>query len=342
MTRRFSTLILFLLFLTSCSSKNPDEPTELMDKTEKEQREIALDTPENELLENGKKYFNSELYSLARQNFEALKTGYPSSSAVDFAEIKIADCIFEGGDYIEASKAYETFVRLRPTHSSASYMLYRAARSAQLSFTGVGRDPAPLNRALELFNRLLKEYPQSPYEATALENKKEILESLVAAEKRIQHFYEKKSFDSAAKLRADSIEKDLAPTLRSIPVPAVGINKDEVPDGVPLEKALQDLPRLSKIECNRNPQKNGDEHKEISFIFNQTVKKSALMENHNLLPSKEGKIEIELKEVILPTQQSDCFSTRDLEMTAGGLVTIISSQTAKSVTEGNKIVFTLF
>ena len=233
-------LLLSLSILPGCSSKSPDEPTELMDKTEKEQREIALDTPENELLETGKKYFNSELYSLARQNFEALKTGYPNSSSVDFSEIKIADCMFETGSYTEAAKAYEAFVRVHPTHPSASYMLYRAARSTQLSYTGVGRDPAPLRRAIDLVDRLVKEYPHSPYETPALENKREMFENLVEHEKRISHFYEKKNFDSAADARDKDISTKLAPTLSKLPKETGSQDSAaSVPEGVSVNEAIK-------------------------------------------------------------------------------------------------------
>jgi outer membrane assembly lipoprotein YfiO len=341
---RFLTLFLFSLLLLACSSKNPEEPTELMDKIEKEQREIALDTPENELLEDGKKYFNSELYSLAKQNFEALRTGYPNSSAVDFAEIKIADCMFESADYIEASKAYESFVRLRPTHPSASYMLYRAGRTAQLSFTGVGRDPAPLQRSLDLFNRLLKEYPSSPYEAAALENKKEILEDMVAAEKRIQHFYEKKSFDEAAKLREEAVEKNLSPQLKSIPALTNDQQKkdlEDVPDGIPLEQALKDLPRLVKIECNRIPMQNNFEKKQIWLVFNQEIHESVLAGLSASSAPTNGKVTLPLKEIILPNQQADCFTTGDLELTSAGMVTIITSQNIETTYTGQKVVLTL-
>jgi outer membrane assembly lipoprotein YfiO len=330
-------------FLSACSSHNPEEATELMDKTEKEQREIALDTPEQQLLEDGKKYFKNELYRLARQNFEALKTGYPNSSSVDFAEIKIADCMFEAGEYTEASRAYESFVRLRPKHPSASYMLYRAARTAQLSFTGVGRDPAPLNRALDLFNRLLKDYPSSPYEQTALENKKEALEDLLAAEKRIQRFYEKKSLDEAAKLREASTAATLETQIKALSIQTSGAidSAAEVPEGIPLEQAISDMPRLVKIECNRSPLPNHFERKEIGLVFNQEISTAVLAAIPTATAPAQGKVVLQLKDVILPNQQSNCFSTGDLELSSSGTVTIITNQNVSSARIGSRLLLTV-
>ena len=41
------------------------------------------------------------------------------------SEVRIADCQFERGRYVESIDSYQNFVRLHPTHEKVPYALYR-------------------------------------------------------------------------------------------------------------------------------------------------------------------------------------------------------------------------
>lgn len=125
------TLILFCLI--SCSSSKtgePGSPNELIEK-KKSDSGFSVDTPEGELLSEGKRLYESGLYSVAKDAFESLKEGYPNSSSAEFAAIKIADCLFETSEYTQARQRYEEFVREKPSSSEAPYALFRAGRAME-------------------------------------------------------------------------------------------------------------------------------------------------------------------------------------------------------------------
>jgi outer membrane protein assembly factor BamD len=321
----FSLTILFVLFLSGCSSKDPLEPTELLSKEEKERLEISLDTPENQLLEDGKKYYNSELYTLARQNFESLRTGYPNSPFVDFAEIKIADCMFEAGSYTDAAKSYEDFTKRRPTHPSNAYMLYRAAQSQQLSHTGVGRDPTPLKKAIEIYDRILRDYPNSEYQSGIIQKKKEAVEALVAHEQRIEKYYTKKDLDQAARARASNVEASLVPVLSSLQAlakdsPTGSEDSKEVPEGIEIEKntpeskqtqdSISVTSRLTKVICQSKNNRG------VYLYFDTKLSNSGQLPKRIL--NKDGIISVQIPNVFFPNQVSDCFDSGDLILASDG------------------------
>ena len=327
--KNFATaLLLCIYFLSGCSSKDPSEPTELLSKEEKERLDISLDTPENQLLEDGKKYYNSELYTLARQNFESLRTGYPNSPFVDFAEIKIADCMFEAGSYSEAAKAYEDFTKRRPIHTSNAYMLYRAAQSQQLAHTGVGRDPTPLKKAIEIYDRILRDYPNSEYQSGILQKKKEAVEALVAHENRIQKYYTKKSLDDAAKARATSVESSLVPVLSSLQAlvkdSSNNLDPEEVPEGIEINQSRSEpkksapknpsqdtsMLRLTKVICQSK------ENRGVFLYFNGKLNEPQQLPKR--VVNKDGLISVQIPGVLFPNQVSDCFSRSDLTLVSDG------------------------
>jgi outer membrane assembly lipoprotein YfiO len=350
---RNSTLLIIVTLLTfiGCSSKNSEEPTELLNKEEKERLEISLDTPENQLLEDGKKYFNSELYTLAKQNFESLRTGYPDSKFVDFAEIKIADCLFESGSYSEAAKSYEDFTKRRPTHSSNAYMLYRAGQSQQLSFTGVGRDPTPLKKAVELYDQILRQYPGSVFESGVKLKKKEALELMVAHEQRIQRYYTKKELDEAATARAKSVEVTLVPVLSTLQndKDILGVDKKdlanlEVPEGEPLElvstneQELRDSPKqiskasreVSQNNVNQESVNTGSKKSRLLKVVCQTKEsrgvalffdKPVNIQSKRIM-NKDGIVSVQLPNVRFPDQLADCFELMDLQLVRDGTVAV--------------------
>ena len=199
------TLILFCLI--SCSSSKtgePGSPNELIEK-KKSDSGFSVDTPEGELLSEGKRLYESGLYSVAKDAFESLKEGYPNSSSAEFAAIKIADCLFETSEYTQARQRYEEFVREKPSSSEAPYALFRAGRAMEESFTGIGRDPTPLKEAKALFERVIKEYPISPYARESERKLEEDIQKLNEYENEVVEFYYKADHDKAAEARERSI-----------------------------------------------------------------------------------------------------------------------------------------
>lgn len=200
-----------LLLLSGCSGDKKPEPklAEIPTTSEK----LALDTPEAELYREGKRLYELGLFSVARDQFEAIKNGYPTGAFTEFAEIKSADCLFQTQDYSGAAGMYEEFAKNRPLSSSTPYILVMAARSHQLASNGVGRDSAPVEKAVEIYDRILHDYPDSPYRASILTWKQEAQQEMAATEKTILEFYEGRDKEKALAERKRVFEVRWAPLL---------------------------------------------------------------------------------------------------------------------------------
>jgi len=199
-------MLLLTASLPGCFSTTADKsskPEE--DAIELSAKSIAsLDAPEATLFEDGVRQFHNGLYSVAVETFEALRDGYPLGPYREFAEIKAADCRFELGEYDQAALLYEEFVKSHPGSSAAPYALLRAGRSYQLAQRGIGRDDAPLNKALAAYMKLLNQYPDSVYCEAARTYQAEVRQKLAAYEKMVIDFYKKK--DKAAAVSARESE----------------------------------------------------------------------------------------------------------------------------------------
>lgn len=351
MNRLTPTLCLTFLLLIGCSSsKTPDEPKEIKEESSSE-TSISLDTPEQTLLEDGKRYFDRELYSLARENFQALKSAYPTSQYAEFAEIKIADCLFETGDYPEAAKNYEDFTKQRPAASAAPYMLFKAGRSYQLAHRGVGRDSQPLEKSREIFDQLLANYPQSNYDVQARAYRKEVVDKLAAHEQRIGRFYEKTGVEEASRARAKYFDDKWVPVIKEVDFKPP--TQEAVPEGAPVtvvettnssvaspgknriagtssfnspSQPKSDVAytsaRITKVECGASGADGAYIYFDRTFPSLDTFRKPT-----RVIPT-DGSVSIRLNGVRSPSQTSSCFSKDDLTLSEDGSIVLKSTGAA--------------
>lgn len=194
---------LILLFL-GCSASEKKEP-EL--KELKAASSTTIDLSDRELFEQAKRHYTISLYSAAQGDFETLRDSFPSGPYREFAEIKIADSMFEQHEYLPAAAAYEDFVKNTPTSAAAPYATMRAGRSYQLAARGVGRDMTSVEKSVDLYDQLIKRYPTSPYAESARELRHSALEMLAEHERFISEFYEKKENEKAAAIREASFKE---------------------------------------------------------------------------------------------------------------------------------------
>jgi outer membrane protein assembly factor BamD len=194
------TVIVFLA-LTGCSSNfrehylgglfNKKSPT--IDKTAEQ---LAL---------SGMAKMQKKDYGGAAENFKQVKEHYPYSKYAILADLKLGDAYFFDQKYNEAAMTYEEFIRLHPRNEVVPYVLYQAGMSHFLTFSAVGRDPEDTKTAMQTFEKVIKNYPQSEYAAKAekqiLECKKRIISHMFGVAK---HYYINK-FYSAAKTRLDTM-----------------------------------------------------------------------------------------------------------------------------------------
>ncbi len=83
--------------------------------------------------------------------------------------IKRAESFFEKEDYAEAIIEYQHFLDLHKIHQLAPYAQYRLGESHYMMVKTFDRDASPVTMALAALNKLLAEFPGSPWEAEARE-----------------------------------------------------------------------------------------------------------------------------------------------------------------------------
>ena len=83
--------------------------------------------------------------------------------------MKRGEAFFEKEEYAEAIVEYNHFLDLHRTHILASYATFRIGESQMKLTKGIQRDPGPIQKAIEAFERLRKDFPGSRYDGPALQ-----------------------------------------------------------------------------------------------------------------------------------------------------------------------------
>ena len=161
----------------------------------------VADESERELFNQARLHFSRGLYSASRERFQTLRSSYPDGPFSEYALLKIADTHFFSGAFGDAGGAYEEFITTYPGAASAPYALFQHARSLMLSIRGVGRDTAPVERAVELFDQLRTKYPSSPFVEQAASFRAQALNTLAQQDELIGDFYRKQEQNAAARYR---------------------------------------------------------------------------------------------------------------------------------------------
>lgn len=112
--------------------------------------------------------------------------------------LKRAEAYYEEKEFMEAIGEYRHFVDLHPLHQWSDYALFKLGMSHFRQMKTIDRDPEPVRKALETFEKLLSVYPQTDYREEAKEKIKDCREALAKHEFYVGHFYYKKTAYPAA------------------------------------------------------------------------------------------------------------------------------------------------
>lgn len=183
----------------STSSPEPEEPVveEGGDAEAKElsptdtSSQTSEDKPPTELARIAKKLYQSKMYSVSRESLQSLGNQGTPGAYRTFSEIKLADSYFFNGEYSEAAKRYEEFVKNYPSSQEIPYAKLQAARSYLALSRGAGRDRKPQESALVLLDSIVESYPNSDYGAIARQARGPVIKQLAAYDQGIIDFYER-------------------------------------------------------------------------------------------------------------------------------------------------------
>jgi outer membrane protein assembly factor BamD len=120
-----------------------------------------------ELAIAGMDYYDEGEYKKSIDNFQRLKDIYPFSKYAMLAELKLGDAHYRIEQYDDAIFAYEEFEKLHPRNEAIPYVIYQIGRCYFDRISTPDRDQTNAHKALEAFQRLIKQYPQDPYARSA-------------------------------------------------------------------------------------------------------------------------------------------------------------------------------
>ncbi|MGD8860368.1 MAG: outer membrane protein assembly factor BamD [Myxococcales bacterium] len=122
---------------------------------------------------------------------------YPYSRFAALADLRVADCQFQEGNYAEAIQTYNQFVRYRPSHVEVPYARFMAARAHYEQIPGEWllsppaheRDQYYTQETLRLLRRFMLDFPDDPLIPRARKMAEEAIELLAAHEMYAAGFY---------------------------------------------------------------------------------------------------------------------------------------------------------
>lgn len=354
------------MLLCSCSGTSSPEPDDNEAKEIKAKSKSSLDLPELELFSNAKRQYQSGLYSVARDSFTAIKENYPTGPFAEFSELKIADTLYQNSDYPAAALAYEEFTKNRPASTAIAYSFLRAGRSYELSSAGVGRDPTPLNKAIENYSALLEKFPDSVYSSAARYYKRGVEQLLANYAREVISFYEGKSKEDAARARESSFEKKYGERSSEFEQgnydrkAALSIGPTSERRILAAKKILAELPPLSEFRENFAETAKPADIPEGKLIVNSVScdpKERMIVLTLNNKPQnpfvgldaikKGDSVELQVNGLTTigeETKAYTCFSEGDMTISSSGLLTLrVKTEGAQALYVDNpaRIVLTL-
>lgn len=109
------------------------------------------------------------------------------------------------GDFIEARGEYKRFLELHPTHPLAAFAQYRIGMCDFYQIMTVDRDATPNKKAMADFQKVIDEYPDSPYVGKAEKKIATCRENQAHENFYVGDFYYRTKFYKAAAYRFQSI-----------------------------------------------------------------------------------------------------------------------------------------
>ena len=161
-----------------------------------------------ELAWDGMEAYENGKYKKAIEHFQKLKDYYPFSKYAILAELKIADSHYHREEYEEAILAYENFEQLHPRNEAIPYVIYQIGRCYYDQINTTDRDQNSAQKALETFQRLIKQYPADPYSTRAADHIRKAQKSLAGHAYGVGVFYYKTRHYKAALHRFMTIISD--------------------------------------------------------------------------------------------------------------------------------------
>jgi len=178
--------LMLLLFLPACAPRGKGRGGLLSWFAKKPQ---TAESQLRQLIERAQRHFQKGYYELAEKDFEEIRDRYPDSPYALWAELKLADCKFFAGKYLEAAVLYQEFEKLHPTNEAVPYVIFQIGTCYYRMMLSPDRDQTNTHKAIEAYRRLIETYPDSPYTYEARRRIAKARERLAEHELYVARFY---------------------------------------------------------------------------------------------------------------------------------------------------------
>ncbi len=119
--------------------------------------------------------------------------------------LKRGEAYFVKAEYIESVAEFERFLSLYPFHRMAAFSQYKVAMSYYHQINSIDRDPAPMEKAMSSFQKVVSQFPQSLYIDEAQEKISELKQRDIQHQFHIGRFYFRTKAYPAAIVRFENI-----------------------------------------------------------------------------------------------------------------------------------------
>jgi len=128
-------------------------------------------------------------YVLAQDLFKQIQDQFPFSPYATLASLYYADCKFYDGDYEEAIPLYEEFIKLHPANKFVQYALFQEGSCYFNLMCTPDRDQTNTHKTIEVYERLLNQFPDTPYKREVIKRIAIARERLAEHELVVAHWY---------------------------------------------------------------------------------------------------------------------------------------------------------
>jgi len=194
--------LLFLALTGACASSGPKKPDKLTLE--------LLNSPKDVLFEKGKALLARKKYDEGRKYLNYVFETYPNDIEGRQSLLLVADSFFKQGGttgYTEARFRYRDYLNRYPGAPQRDYARYQFALCYDKEHEKPDRDQTSTREAIQQYQALLQEYPNSTYVTVARERLRRLTDALADHEFGVGYFYMRKGSPGAAMSRFTSIEQ---------------------------------------------------------------------------------------------------------------------------------------
>lgn len=177
----------------------------------------GLDT-DAALYQSARSFIEKGRFGIAIPRLEAIETQFPFGPYSEQAQIELLYALHRLGRHPEVIARAEKFLSLHPNHNQTAYILYIQGQSAYAAnFTLLNRvfavDPSQrdlsrIHEAFNIFNNLLREFPETPYSVDVRLRMTHLRNVLARHELTVANYYLKRKAWLSANRRAQNIITD--------------------------------------------------------------------------------------------------------------------------------------